>query len=731
MKNIILYYKNNGLKKTLHRIIIHIYFKLKINLICEHICTNKDDNMLWKEILFEKKELTVSIIVPNYNHALYLRERLESIYNQTYRNFEVILLDDCSTDKSREILEEYKRHYPDNTTLLFNMENTGCPFEQWLLGMDVAKGDLIWLAESDDWCDLDFLEKMLPAFNDEAVMLAYCNIIFIEDGKKVWDLQSYLYDFGIDFNSPFKMSANDFVKKVMFCKNPIANASSALFRNQKYINSDISYKIKNLTLCGDWLFYLYIIQGGIVSYMPYTNDYYRVHKKSTSIKMQKMLEYYNEQFCILKYISSKYKINENHIRIKYQDIILEYKYKYKNDISLLVKIYEQEDLFKKLQSKKINIGICGFAFTVGGGEIFPIHLANALKLLGYSVTYFDFNFCKRIKNIRNLLSPNIPVVVSPHIHGFQKIVEQLNIDILHTHHGCVDSLVFELSMYKKCYHVVTLHGFYEAIDDNDRALFLLRRLKNTSRFVYIADKNMNLLQQAGIPIENTCKISNGLPRRKPQVLQRSMLNIGEDDFVLCLASRALPSKGWAEAVEAVTMANTKSSRTIHLLLLGEGEMYEVFKNHPAHFIHTLGNQWGLENYYALSDMGFFPSRYPGESCPLVNIECLLTGTPIIASNIGDIKNQLTTDSGQIAGGLFDLEKGNIPVSRVAELILSFSNSKEKLQAAISCAWVKSTHFDITTVAQKYLDFYLRIIDGMEHKPKLIHPSVNSQTDFSS
>ena len=52
----------------------------------------------------------VSIIVPNYNHAQFLKQRLESIFNQTYQNFEVILLDDASTDKSVSILEKYSKH---------------------------------------------------------------------------------------------------------------------------------------------------------------------------------------------------------------------------------------------------------------------------------------------------------------------------------------------------------------------------------------------------------------------------------------------------------------------------------------------------------------------------------------------------------------------------------------------------------------------------------------------
>ena len=52
----------------------------------------------------------VSVIVPNYNHAAFLPKRLESIFNQTYQDFEVILLDDASTDTSVEVLSQYADH---------------------------------------------------------------------------------------------------------------------------------------------------------------------------------------------------------------------------------------------------------------------------------------------------------------------------------------------------------------------------------------------------------------------------------------------------------------------------------------------------------------------------------------------------------------------------------------------------------------------------------------------
>ena len=81
----------------------------------------------------------VSVVVPNYNHAPYLKTRIGSILEQTFQNFELILLDDCSTDGSADIL----RSYADNPHVActdINTRNTGSPFAQWLKGIGRAKG---------------------------------------------------------------------------------------------------------------------------------------------------------------------------------------------------------------------------------------------------------------------------------------------------------------------------------------------------------------------------------------------------------------------------------------------------------------------------------------------------------------------------------------------------------------------------------------------------------------
>ena len=141
---------------------------------------------LWQLATRENFSPLVSIVVPNFNHAPYLRERLETIFAQTYKNFEVILLDDASTDDSTKILSEFQNLHADNTRLIVNEKNSGGVFKQWQRGISVARGELIWIAESDDFSAENFLSELVPAFADEAVALAFCRTDFIQDGQKIF-----------------------------------------------------------------------------------------------------------------------------------------------------------------------------------------------------------------------------------------------------------------------------------------------------------------------------------------------------------------------------------------------------------------------------------------------------------------------------------------------------------------------------------------------------------------
>src|SRR6266404_3431860 len=107
----------------------------------------------------------VSVVIPNYNHARFLRRRIESVMNQSFQDFEVILLDDCSTDESRSILSEYAAD--PRVKIEFNEKNSGSTFKQWNKGVRLARGEYVWIAESDDYADERLLERLVSRLDAE------------------------------------------------------------------------------------------------------------------------------------------------------------------------------------------------------------------------------------------------------------------------------------------------------------------------------------------------------------------------------------------------------------------------------------------------------------------------------------------------------------------------------------------------------------------------------------
>ncbi|MDI6046615.1 glycosyltransferase family 2 protein [Flavobacterium yafengii] len=230
----------------------------------------------------KKENPLVSIIVPNYNHEKYLGLRLESIFNQTYPNFEVILLDDCSTDNSREILLEYAKNKR-VSHCLFNATNSGNTFVQWNKGIELAKGDYIWIAESDDFCELHFLEELIqPFLQDPEIKLVYCQSNKADKMGNItgsWLHHTENLDTSL-FLTNFVMSGNEFIERFLIHKNVIPNASGVLFTKKSAVrlgNLDLDLVLKT---CGDWLFYLKLVTNNKVAFIPKSLNNFRYHSQS-------------------------------------------------------------------------------------------------------------------------------------------------------------------------------------------------------------------------------------------------------------------------------------------------------------------------------------------------------------------------------------------------------------------------------------------------------------------
>ncbi|QLL56894.1 MULTISPECIES: glycosyltransferase family 2 protein [Empedobacter] len=246
--------------------------------------------------------LKVSVIIPNYNHSSYLKERIDSVLNQTFQDFEVIILDDCSTDNSKEIIEAYRNH-PKISHIVYNEKNSGSTFKQWKKGIELSKGEWIWIAESDDWCNSLFLETLISD-TDDNLSVIYCqSVTYLPNNLQL--IRHDLHPYVIDIDS------DKFINEYLLKGNVIYNASMAIFKKSKFlkITSDEYTKYK---FCGDWIFWSELaFLGKVRRYNRLLNNFRKTDDNNVTSRTVKLGNNYIEDVNALHYFKNKY--NCNHV----------------------------------------------------------------------------------------------------------------------------------------------------------------------------------------------------------------------------------------------------------------------------------------------------------------------------------------------------------------------------------------------------------------------------------
>lgn len=221
-----------------------------------------------------QKSRLVSVIIPNYNYARFMKQRVESILQQTYSNLEVIILDDCSTDNSREVIEGY-RNVPKVAHIVYNEVNGGNTFRQWARGFALAKGEYIWIAEADDYADPKLLERLMEKMNaDEEIKVGFVNSNWVTP-KRTFVKADYMID------KPYEVyEGRDFVRQHLLKENYIYNASMAVFRKDAMEAAGDEYM--TYRSCGDKLFWKNIAMQGKVLFVCEALNYFRIHSEKVT-----------------------------------------------------------------------------------------------------------------------------------------------------------------------------------------------------------------------------------------------------------------------------------------------------------------------------------------------------------------------------------------------------------------------------------------------------------------
>ena len=256
----------------------------------------------------------VSVIVPNYNHARYLTRRIESILAQTYRDFELLILDDASPDDSCDIVRRYLADPRVRTE--FNEVNSGNTYLQWRKGLSLTSGKYVWIAESDDYAEPTLLERLLEKLEcHPQAGIAVCESEVVDETDRLIHRQSDVWKNDESFakcdlsflDREVVVTGTDYCRSLMFPWNTIPNASAVVFRRAAF--ETIGGPVTHMKVCGDWLTYCKILMSYDIARIPDHLNHFRDHSVNVRSRT-KPIDFVAESREVRDYIASELDVRQ-------------------------------------------------------------------------------------------------------------------------------------------------------------------------------------------------------------------------------------------------------------------------------------------------------------------------------------------------------------------------------------------------------------------------------------
>ena len=267
----------------------------------------------------------ISIIIPVYNVEQYLRQCLDSVVNQTYKNLEIILVDDGSTDNSGKICDEYA--VKDNRIKVIHKQNGGVSSAR-NVGLDVATGDYIGFVDSDDYIENDMYEYLYNLARENNAEISICQVDYIK-GNNISYKMLLKEDQLLTTNQALEIFYTQlYIYNKLFKKNILSNV---FFTNDICIAEDTlfcleSFKRSKAIIYGKRIKYHYVYNLSSI-----TKKIFYIEKLTYFKAINLFIDYAKENN--LKYLCKKLKEEEVYHAVGFLKQIIESDFKDENIIN--------------------------------------------------------------------------------------------------------------------------------------------------------------------------------------------------------------------------------------------------------------------------------------------------------------------------------------------------------------------------------------------------------------
>lgn len=648
----------------------------------------------------------VSIIIPVYNSAKWIGPTLDSIFSQTYRDYEIILVDDGSTDDTRTIVQPYG-----NRVKYFYTANRGNA-EARNYGMDIATGEYIAFLDHDDlWCPLR-LEKLVSFMDANSDYGAIISEIEFIDGS---DRPLGRSDIAKDF--PRDGWALDY----------ILSKQMGLFSNL-LLRREVSLKVGRLDestkAASDIDYYLRISVGHKIALYPEVLLRYRRVTSSLSNKIftgnrLRVLDKFEltHPEAALKY-RSRIRSVRALIHLSYADDLMYRRYLKESRCqlyasmanrltlpalkgciknwtisaaSIFMKDWRDKGFFP--ETGRIKVAFITYLLDIGGIETLILEICRNIDRNAYDPYVFVFQRDGKLED--ELRSMGIPVYLVEKRPGtdlglvlrLMRLFRRLNIDVVHTHnqspwlYGGIAAFLSGKPLIHTEHTVVDYHPQYhpERWKKIERWLSLI-----TYRITTVANSVAAFLTaEEGIPSSKINVIHNGVKtsvydKHTDVCSKRASLGINDTDFVVGNVARFYPNKDHKTLLKAFEIVSRNIGQA-KLMLAGDGPLKDELvavadKLGLSGKVNFLGNRRDIPE--VLKTFDIFALSSTREGFPIVLLEAMAAGLPVVATDV-DGNSELVNDgrtgilvpSGNaeaLARAICDMASGRQDVKRMGE-----------------------------------------------------------------
>ncbi|WP_297277392.1 glycosyltransferase [uncultured Brachyspira sp.] len=606
----------------------------------------------------------VSVIVPVYNREKLISKCLDNLIKQTFKDIEIIVVNDASTDNSKFVIEEYLKK--DDRIILLDLKNNCGSYDARIFGWMKAKGDFIVNCDSDDYYSNDAIEIMYneAVKNDADVVVA--KLMIVSNGKIKEDTWYNKPNTGIligedIFKLLLKNRYNWSIHTKLIKKEIIDLAMNDLPKNKRLLFSE------DILMSG--IIYYYskkLIYSSNAKYFYEINTSGNFHEAQDMNKEVKRVEYtISILYSLLNFMISK-KLDNNYYssfyvltnflygELLFNNSILNYDLKESLTIFWIEKLgvlsiskdYYSKDLYKmnlssihfsnKKEIKKIkNIGIIYNRLYNGGVERFISRLSFILNDSGYNIIIFT----NEEPNDKDYSLPNntARIVLSNDYESrysiFKESIEKYNIDIF-IHNGWtsdkffIDSLIIKDIGIKliTVLHSVFSYSVYDGRNINNQ-LNRINMYKFSDALIVLSNTTKRFYEYMGlnniyyIPNFLTFNINN---TNISDLKQKNIVWIGR--FEIDVKQPILALEAFSKVVKSIPDAK--------LLIIGSGDSYEeglvkqkIKELKIENNCKLLGYQTNIEKYFLESSVHLFTSSFEG--FPMVLGEVKSYGIPTV------------------------------------------------------------------------------------------------------